>query len=42
MTCLDCGAPMDPSLMPICAPCARIAVQLLGNVDARLPILEEA
>lgn len=40
MICSDCGAPMAPSLMPLCAPCTRIAVRLLGSVDARLAILE--
>ena len=40
MTCLDCGTPTAPSLIPVCAPCARLAVTLLGSMDARLALLE--
>lgn len=41
MTCLDCAAPMPPSLMPLCTSCARVAVNVLGSVDARIDLLEE-
>lgn len=41
MNCIDCGEHCAAAFTPLCEPCARIAVTLLGSEDARLKLLGE-
>ncbi|MGP9619860.1 MULTISPECIES: hypothetical protein [unclassified Corynebacterium] len=40
--CIDCGEPLDDQLAvhPMCTPCCKVAVHLLGDVDTRIRALE--
>lgn len=42
--CIDCGEPLDGELAvhPMCSPCCKIAVHVLGDVGTRVRALEGA